>query len=192
MKTQFRNTRRRFIRNALVAGSMSPLAMRMAQPVLAAAEGDVPKAIFVYMPDGVFCPKNADGTTSDSQGAWHPTGTEEPTGNGYSIVNNPVMNQMTRAFTPIQEHITFLQGLDMKLGGGSHQGGAQKVLTGNGSNSLDVVLGRADNIGGQTPIRNVNLGCMANFQAGTTDQQFHHCWYRCRHQEAEALRTPAV
>ena len=80
MKTQFRNTRRRFIRNALVAGSMSPLAMRMAQPVLAAAEGDVPKAIFVYMPDGVFCPKNADGTTSDSQGAWHPTGTEEPTG----------------------------------------------------------------------------------------------------------------
>lgn len=169
MKTPFRNTRRRFIRNALVAGTMSPLAMRMAQPVLAAADGDIPKTIFVYMPDGVYCPKNSDGTTSDSEGAWHPTGTEERTGNGYSVVNNPVMNQMTRAFAPIQEHMTFLQGLDMKLGGGSHQGGAQKVLTGNGSNSLDIMLGKADNVGGQTPIRNINLGCMANFQAGTTD-----------------------
>ena len=169
MTTPFKNTRRRFIRNALLAGSMSPLALRMAQPVLAQDGSNVPKALFVYMPDGVFCPKNADGTTSDSEGAWHPTGTEVPTGNGYSIVNNPVMNQMTRAFEPIQDHITFLQGLDMKLGGGSHQGGAQKVLTGNGSDSLDIILGKAENVGGQTPIRNINLGCMANFQAGTTD-----------------------
>ena len=57
----------------------------------------------------------------------------------------------------------------MKLGGGSHQGGAQKLWTGNGDDSLDVILGKADNIRGQTPIRNINLGAMANFQAGVTD-----------------------
>lgn len=169
MKKPFRNTRRRFIKNTLVAGAMSPLAMRIAQPALAMSGENTPKCIFVYMPDGVYCPKNANGTTDDSQGAWHPMGTEEPTGNGYSIVNNPTMNQMTAAFEPIKEHMTFLQGLDMKLGGGSHQGGAQKVLTGNGDDSLDIVLGKQDNIGGQTPIRNINLGAMANFQAGTTD-----------------------
>ncbi len=169
MKTPFRISRRRFIKNAIVAGTMSPLAMRIAQPVLAATGEDIPKVIFVYMPDGVYCPKNADGTTSDAEGAWHPRGAEVPTGNGYSLVNNPIMNEMTQAFAPIQQHMTFLQGLDMKLGGGSHQGGAQKVLTGNGDNSLDVVLGKEDSIGGQTPIRNINLGCMANFQAGTTD-----------------------
>lgn len=169
MKKVFRVSRRRFIKNALVAGTMSPLAMRIAQPVLAQTGENIPKAIFVYMPDGVYCPKNADGTTLDAEGAWHPTGVETPTGNGYSVVENPTMNLMTQAFAPIQEHMTFLQGLDMKLGGGSHQGGAQKVLTGNGENSLDVILGKADNIGGQTPLRNINLGCMANFQAGTTD-----------------------
>lgn len=169
MKTPFRTTRRRFVKNAIVAGTMSPLAMKIAQPVLANTGENTPKAIFVYMPDGVYCPKNADGTTSDSEGAWHPTGIEVPTGNGYSVVNNPTMNAMTEAFAPIQEHMTFLQGLDMKLGGGSHQGGAQKVLTGNGENSLDIALGKIDSIGGQTPIRNINLGCMANFQAGTTD-----------------------
>lgn len=169
MKTPFRNTRRRFIKNALVAGTMSPLALRIAQPVLAASGENKPKVVFMYMPDGVYAPKNADGTTSDSHGAWHPTGTEVATGNGYSIVDNPTMNQMTKAFEPIQEHMTFLQGLDMKLGAGSHQGGAQKVLTGNGRNSLDIVLGQQESIGGQTPIRNINLGAMANFQAGTTD-----------------------
>lgn len=169
MNKTFRNTRRRFVKNAIVAGTMSPLAMKIAQPVLAAGGDNKPKALFVYMPDGVYCPKHADGTTSDSEGAWHPTGTEVATGNGYSIVNNPTLNSMTQAFAPIKEHITFLQGLDMKLGGGSHQGGAQKVLTGNGDNSLDVILGKQEAIGGQTPIRNINLGCMANFQAGTTD-----------------------
>lgn len=169
MKTPILTTRRRFIRNAFVAGAMSPLAMRIAQPVFAAGGEDIPKTIFVYMPDGVYCPKNSDGTTSDAEGAWHPTGNEVDSGNGYSVVTNPTMNAMTQAFAPIQEHMTFLQGLDMKLGGGSHQGGAQKVLTGNGDNSIDIILGKADNIGGLTPIRNINLGCMANFQAGTTD-----------------------
>jgi hypothetical protein len=168
MKTPFRNTRRRFIKNAFVAGTMSPLAMQIARPVLAQG-ANVPRVIFVYMPDGVYAPKNADGSTDDSQSAWHPTGVEVPTGNGYSVVNNPALNEMTAIFAPIKEHITFLQGLDMKLGGGSHQGGAQKVLTGNGPNSLDIVLGQQANIGGLTPVRNINLGAMANFQAGATD-----------------------
>ncbi len=169
MNTPFRNTRRRFIKNALVAGTMSPLAMRIAQPVLAATGEDVPKVVFMYMPDGVYAPKNANGSTDDSQGAWHPTGAGVDSGNGYSVTTNPTMNQMTKAFAPIQEHMTFLQGLDMKLGGGSHQGGSRKVLTGNGGDSLDVVLSRQDSIGGTTPIRSINLGAMANFQAGTTD-----------------------
>ncbi|BCD98294.1 DUF1552 domain-containing protein [Marinagarivorans cellulosilyticus] len=174
MKTPFRNTRRRFVKNAIVAGTLSPVAMRIAQPALAAVGQDTPKVVFVYMPDGVYCPKNADGTTSHGEAAWHPTGAISSTGDGYSIVNNPVMNDMTKAFTPIQEHMTFLQGLDMKLGGGSHQGGTRKVLTGNGDNSLDIILGQQDNIGGQTPVRNVNLGAMANFQAGTTDHSHYY------------------
>lgn len=168
MNTPFRNTRRRFIKNTFVAGTMSSLAMTLARPVLAAGENR-PRAIFVYMPDGVYCPKHADGSTSDSEGAWHPTGIEVPSGKGYSVVNKPTLNAMTSKFSSIKQHITFLQGLDMKLGGGSHQGGTVKVLTGNGKNSLDVVLGQQDNIGGKTPIRSVNLGAMANFQAGTTD-----------------------
>ncbi len=169
MKYQYRSTRRRFLKNTLIAGSMSPLAMRIAQPVLAQNGENIPKVCFMYFPDGVYAPKNADGTTSDSEGEWHPKGNGTPTGAGYAIENNPTLNNMTKVFEPLKQHMTFIQGLDMKLGGGSHQGGAQKVLTGNGKNSLDVALGQVDSIGGSTPIRNINLGAMANFQAGTTD-----------------------
>ncbi len=156
---KIRNTRRRFIKNMFVAGAMSPLAMQVARPVLAAAGQDTPRAIFIYVPDGVFS------TLKDSQGRVTQEGTWHPSGNPL----NPTLNLMTEAFAPVKQHITWLQGLNMYGGGGSHQGGAQKVLTGNGDNSLDIVLGQQTNIGGRTPISNINLGAMANFQAGTTD-----------------------
>jgi len=123
---RIRNTRRRFLKSAFVAGTMSPLAMNIARPVLAAGE-DKPRVVFVYMPDGVYCPKNNSTGESTNEGAWHPTGDK----------NNPTLNIMTEVLAPIKEHITFFQGLDMNGGGGSHQGGARKVLTGNGDNSLD-------------------------------------------------------
>lgn len=153
-----RNSRRRFVKNMFVAGTMSPLAMSVARPVLAAG-ADIPKAIFIYVPDGVYSTlKDSHGNVTQ-EGTWHPTG--DPM--------NPSLNLMTQSFAPVKEHITWLQGLNMYGGGGSHQGGARKVLTGNGETSLDVVLGQQANIGGKTPISNINLGAMANFQAGTTD-----------------------
>lgn len=152
------NYRRRFVKNMLVAGTMSPLAMTLARPVLAAGENR-PRAIFLYVPDGVYSTLRDHTGAVTQQGTWHPTGD----------VNNPTLNSMTKVFEPVRKHLTFIQGLNMNGGGGSHQGGAQKVLTGNGKNSLDVVLGQQAAIGGKTPIRNINLGVMANFQAGATD-----------------------
>lgn len=155
---KIRNTRRRFLKNMFVTGTMSPLAMSIARPVLA-AEQDIPRAIFIYVPDGVYSTLRDSHGMVTQEGTWHPTG--DPF--------NPTLNLMTEAFAPVKEHITWLQGLNMYGGGGSHQGGARKVLTGNGDDSLDIVLGRQPEIGGKTPIRNINLGVMANFQAGTTD-----------------------
>ncbi len=155
---KIRNTRRRFIKNMFVAGTLSPLAMSVARPILAAGE-NIPRVIFIYVPDGVYSTlKDSHGAVTQ-EGTWHPTG--DP--------SNPQLNLMTKAFAPVKEHLVWLQGLNMYGGGGSHQGGARKVLTGNGNDSLDVVLGRQANIGGKTPISNINLGVMANFQAGTTD-----------------------
>lgn len=169
IKKPFRNTRRRFVKNSIVAGSLSPMALKVVQPVLAAGAANKPKVVFVYIPDGVSCPKFADGSTNDSINRWHPNGLEVDTGKGYSLVNNPTLNLMTEAFSPIKEHVTFLQGLDMKLGRASHHGGARKVLTANGADSLDVALGQQPLIGGLTPLRHLNLGCMANFKAGNAD-----------------------
>lgn len=154
---KIRNTRRRFVKNMFVAGTMSPLAMTLARPVLAC--NNKPKSIFIYVPDGVYSTLRDSSGNVTQEGTWHPTG--DP--------SNPTLNRMTQAFEPVREHITWIQGLNMYGGAGSHQGGAQKVLTGNSTDSLDIVLGRQANIGGQTPVRNINLGVMANFQAGATD-----------------------
>lgn len=155
---KIRNTRRRFIKNMFVAGTLSPLAMQIARPVLA-QEQNIPRALFIYVPDGVYSTLKDSHGNITQEGTWHPFG--DPM--------NPTFNLMTKAFEPVREHLVWLQGLNMYGGGGSHQGGARKVLTGNGDNSLDVVLGQQAHIGGKTPISNINLGVMANFQAGTTD-----------------------
>ncbi len=151
-------SRRNVIKNMLLAGMVSPIAMSLARPVFAAVENK-PRVIFIYVPDGVYSTlKDSQGKITQ-EGAWHPTGD----------LMNPTLNAMTKIFEPVKKHLTFLRGLNMYGGAGSHQGGAQKVLTGNGKDSLDVILGQQANIGGKTPIRSVNLGVLANFQAGTTD-----------------------
>ena len=96
---KIRNTRRRFIKNMFVAGTMSPLAMTIARPVLA-AEADIPRVIFIYVPDGVYSTLKDSHGAITQEGTWHPTG--DP--------GNPQLNLMTKVFAPVKEHLVWLQG----------------------------------------------------------------------------------
>lgn len=141
------NHRRRFLKGALVAGVLSPLATRIFNPVQAAT--NAPKrAIFFYMPDGINPPD------------WHATGT----GTNFNLPG------MTQPLNDVKQHCVFLSGVDMMGGAGVHPGGLQKAITANDSDSaatfkatnatsLDFYLGQQ--IGADTPFRNVHLNVMA-------------------------------
>ena len=141
------NHRRRFLKGLLVAGTLSPLATRIFNPVQAAT--NAPKrAIFFYMPDGI------------NPIDWHAQGT----GTNFTLPG------MTQPLESVKQHCVFLNGLEMKGGSGVHPGGVRKAITANDSDSvagfkstqgtsLDFYLGQQ--IGGTTPFRNVHLNVMA-------------------------------
>jgi hypothetical protein len=122
------------------AGVVTPLGTMFARN--AAAEPGNAKALFVYVPDGVI-PE-----------LWHPSGSS----------GNLTLPSMTEPLAPVLDDLVFVRGLDMYAGGGTHEGGAAKVLTGVSDVSLDVFLG--EQVGGGMPHRSVQLGVGTTFQAG--------------------------
>ena len=92
------------------------------------------RAMFVYVPDGCIPAK------------WHPTGSE----------TSFTLPEMSAPLEPIKQHLVFVDGLTMYSGGATHEGGAAKVLTGVGAQSLDIFLG--EKIGAASPFRSLQLG----------------------------------
>jgi hypothetical protein len=122
--------------------ALVPLSMGLgARPVLA---GTGPKrAIFFFIPDGCV-PE-----------LWHPTGSE------FSFTLSP----MTKPLEEVRKDCVFINGLTMYEGGGSHEGGVAKVLTGNGPLSLDVFL--AQEIGKNSRFSSIYLGVHGTHEGNT-------------------------
>jgi hypothetical protein len=101
------------------------------------------RVMFVYVPDGCIPAR------------WHPTGTETAF----------TLPEMSAPLEPIKKHLVFVDGLTMYSGGATHEGGAAKVLTGVGAQSIDVFLG--EKIGASSPFRSLQLGVGATFENGS-------------------------
>ena len=134
-------SRRHFLRG--VGGSLvlAPFVSSIMQSRARAAAAK--RLLVVYVPDGCI------------PGRWHPTGSE----------TSFTLPEMSAPLDPIKKHLVFLDGLTMYSGGATHEGGAAKVLTGVGPQSIDVHVG--DKIGMNTPFRSLQLGVGATFQNGS-------------------------
>jgi len=140
------NRRGFFLGTAAAAFAASPL-MQVLTSIRANA-APVRRVMFVYIPDGCIPDR------------FHPTGT----------ATNFKLNEMTSPLEAVKQHIVFLDGLTMYAGGGTHEGGIRKVLTGVSDVSLDVFLGQK--FAGQTPHNSLQLGSSANFQNGSGGMSF--------------------
>lgn len=130
-------TRRRLLKGLAALPLASGLSLR---PVL--AQPAPRRVIFFYIPDGCI------------PAFWHPSGTEF----------DFTLPSMTSPLNPVKDDCVFLDGLTMYGGGGSHEGGMDKVLTGNNLLSLDVFL--AEQLAGTTPVSSLYLGVHGNYQNG--------------------------
>jgi hypothetical protein len=142
------NPNRRGFLSGLGALALAPALEVALHPRLARGATAVPKALFVYMPDGCI-PQ-----------LWHPTGTE----------TNFVLPPMSEPLNAIKSECTFVDGLEMFAGGATHEGGVRKVLTATGAQSLDVWLGRQT--ASQVPFASLHLGVGANFENGSGSMSF--------------------
>ena len=142
------NPNRRGFLSGLGALALAPALEAVLHPRLAHAAAVVPKALFVYVPDGCI-PQ-----------LWHPTGTE----------TNFVLPAMSDPLNAIKSECTFVDGLEMFAGGATHEGGVRKVLTATGAQSLDVWLGRQT--AAQVPFASLHLGVGANFENGSGSMSF--------------------
>jgi len=138
MNNKFLINRRKFLKG-LGAASILPFI----RPAIAA---ESPKRIiFFYTPDGA------------TNGLWHPNRSSD---------TNFTLPAMTAPFEAIRDQCVFLTGLKMYGGGGTHEGGAAKVLTGFGSEnaqrrvSLDYYLGQYFKM--ETAFPYLNLGVRGN------------------------------
>ncbi len=122
--------------------ALVPLSMGFyARPVLA---GPGPKrAVFFFIPDGCI------------PSLFHPTGSE------FSFTLSP----MTKPLEAVKNRCVFVSGLTMYEGGGSHEGGVAKVLTGNNTLSMDVFLGQQ--IGQSSKFSSLYLGVHGTHEGNT-------------------------
>lgn len=144
MKTPMRNptlTRRNFVRGLSASAALAPMLSSLYASRTRAAPQK--RALFVYVPDGCIPAK------------WHPTGSE----------TSFTLPEMSAPLEAIKQHLVFVDGLTMYSGGATHEGGAAKVLTGVGPQSLDIFLG--EQIGAASPFRSLQLGVGATFQNGS-------------------------
>jgi hypothetical protein len=123
-------------------GALIPLSIGVGiRPVLA---GTGPKrAVFFFIPDGCV------------PSLFHPRGTE------FDFALSP----MTAPLESVKKDCVFVSGLTMYEGGGSHEGGVAKVLTGNSTQSLDVFL--AQEIGRTTRFSSIYLGVHGTHEGNT-------------------------
>lgn len=142
--------RRDFIRltSAGMAGVQLPLHLTLARSALAQTSGGRPKrALFVFTPHG-------GGPSYDRPNLWHPTVT-----NGQLV-----MNELSAPMNSVKQHVLFIDGMSMYNNphgiGDGHKQGNRKAMTGNGANSLDIVIG--DHFRSQTPFGSVQMGVMPN------------------------------
>jgi hypothetical protein len=134
-------SRRNFVRGLGASAALAPfLSSLYASRTRAAPQK---RALFVYVPDGCIPAK------------WHPTGSE----------TSFTLPEMSAPLDPIKQHLVFIDGLTMYSGGATHEGGAAKVLTGVGAQSLDIFLG--EKIGAASPFRSLQLGVGSTFQNGS-------------------------
>jgi hypothetical protein len=144
-------SRRKLLANAAALGVLAPfLSFTGGRRAHAQAAGNKCKALFVYVPDGCIPDR------------WHPTGSER----------SFTLPAMTAPLAAVQQHITFLKGLDMYAGGATHEGGIRKVLTGAGPISLDVFLGQTLNGTDPLPHSSLQLGVAVNFENGSGGMSF--------------------
>ena len=114
------------------------------------ARAQVPaRVLFVYVPDGCIPSR------------WHPTGSER----------SFVLPDMTAPLERVRDQCIFLDGLTMYAGGPTHEGGYDKILTGDSDESIDFTLGRA--LGADVPFEVVQLGVGTTFQNNRTSAFSH-------------------
>ncbi|MDG2307083.1 MAG: DUF1552 domain-containing protein [Candidatus Binatia bacterium] len=140
--TNRRLDRRSFLKGLAIAGMATSLSLTSLVRAARAATA-AKRTIFIYIPDGCI------------PDLWHPTGSE------FSFT----LPAMTQPLSVVQQHCTFLSGLQMFEGGATHEGGVRKVLTGNAAQSLDDFL--AEQIGGATAFPSLYLGVGANYENGS-------------------------
>ncbi len=136
-------SRRGFLRGMAQAGAALPLSALLHRSALAAEGGGVPRALFVFIPDGC------------APELWHPSGD----------TYNFTLPRMTDPLESVRQHCVFLSGLNMYSGGSTHEGGVAKVLTATGYISMDVFIGQY--FKDQTPHASIHLGVASNHQNGS-------------------------
>jgi hypothetical protein len=139
-------SRRSFVRGVGASLALAPFinAINLSRARAAAQK----RLMFVYVPDGCIPSK------------WHPTGGE----------TSFTLPEMSAPLDPIKKHLVFVDGLTMYSGGATHEGGAAKVLTGVGAQSIDIFLG--EKIGAASPFRSLQLGVGATFENGSGSISF--------------------
>jgi Protein of unknown function (DUF1552) len=146
IKTVAELRRRAFLRGLGATALIAPFAQR---GVLGRAHAaPARRALFVYVPDGCI------------PDLWHPTGSE----------TSFALAPMTEPLASVKRDLVFIDGLTMYGGGGNHEGGIAKVLTGVSPKSLDIFLG--EQMGQQMPHRSLQLGIGSILQAAEPTMSF--------------------
>lgn len=133
---------------AAMAGVQLPLHLTLARSAIAATNNDRPRrALFVFTPHG-------GGPSYDRPNLWHP-----------SLSNGQlVMNELSAPMNSVKQHVLFIDGMSMYGNphgiSDGHKQGNRKAMTGNGPNSLDIVIG--DHFRSQTPFGSLQMGVMPN------------------------------
>lgn len=145
------SNRRSFLRSLGAAALALPF-YQLLDSKSARAGGVAKRVIFFYFPDGV-----AMGADGDLAQSWHCTGSE----NDFQLSNQlaPLDDFNGKSF---KKDCVFLKGITLNLSDGSHDDGAQKLLTnvfGGKGESLDHSL--AYSPVGDAPYRHLYLGAMS-------------------------------
>ncbi|MFO0755301.1 MAG: DUF1552 domain-containing protein [Byssovorax sp.] len=140
------STRRSFLRSLGAAALALPF-YQLLDGKVARAGGVARRVIFFYFPDGVSVGADGDLATS-----FHPVGAE----------SDFQLSAQLEPLSAFKNDCVFLKGLTLGLSDGSHDDGAQKLLTnvfGGKGESLDHYL--AYSPAGDAPYRHLYLGAMA-------------------------------
>lgn len=134
--------------SAAMAGAQLPLHLLLARSAMAQTSGSRPKrALFVFTPHG-------GGPSYDRPNLWQPD------------FNNGqlALKELSAPLDAVKQQMLFIDGMSMynnphRISDG-HKQGNRKAMTGNGDNSLDIVIG--DHFREQTSFGSIQMGVMPN------------------------------